>query len=107
MFEVFWRNVVMSPTTLPNHPGNPRPQKSAAREYLEAFGLAIIIAVVMRTSLVQAYVIPSGSMIPTLQIGDHILVNKIRFGLRLPDSVFGLKVPGLPLGHYLCRFEPI
>jgi signal peptidase I len=82
-------------------------KKSAAREYLEAFGSAIIIALVMRASLVQAYVIPSGSMIPTLQIGDHILVNKIRFGLRLPDSVFGLKVPGLPLGHYLCHFEPI
>ncbi len=82
-------------------------RKSAAREYLEAFGIAIVIAVVMRASLVQAYLIPSGSMIPTLQVGDHILVNKIRFGLRLPDSVFGLKVPGLPLGRYLCRFEPV
>ncbi len=82
-------------------------KKSAAREYLEAFGLAIILAVVMRASLVQAYVVPSGSMIPTIQVGDHILVNKIRFGLRVPDSLFGLKVAGLPMGHYLCRFEPV
>ena len=66
-----------------------------------------MLAVVMRSSLVQAYVIPSGSMIPTLQIGDHILVNKLRYGLRIPDSVFGLKVPGVPLGHYLCRFEAV
>jgi signal peptidase I len=82
-------------------------RKSAAREYIEAFGLALIMAVVMRSSIVQAYVIPSGSMIPTLQIGDHILVNKFRYGLRIPDSVFGLKVPGVPLGHYLYRFEPV
>ncbi len=82
-------------------------RKSAAREYLEAFGLAVIMAVVLRSSLVQAYVIPSGSMIPTLQIGDHILVNKLWYGLRIPDSVFGLKVPGVPLGHYLYRFEPV
>src|SRR5258708_26464258 len=82
-------------------------RKSAAREYLEAFGVALIIAVVMRSSIVQAYVIPSGSMIPTLQIGDHILVNKLRYGLRIPDSLLGLKVPGVPLGHYLYRFEPV
>lgn len=81
--------------------------KSVAREYLEAFGLAIVLAVVMRASLVQAYVVPSGSMIPTIEVGDHILVNRIRFGLRMPDSVLGLKVPGLPLGHYLCHFEPV
>ena len=82
-------------------------RKSAAREYLEAFGIALIIALVMRASFVQAYVIPSGSMIPTLQVGDHILVNKIRYGLRLPNSIFGLKVPALPMGRYLCRLEPV
>jgi len=81
--------------------------KSAAREYIEAFGFALIIALVMRASIVQAYVIPSGSMIPTLQIGDHVLVNKVRYGLRVPDSLFGVKVPGLPLGQYLCRFQSV
>jgi signal peptidase I len=82
-------------------------RKSAAREYLEALGFALIMAVVMRSSIVQAYVIPSGSMIPTLQMGDHILVNKLRYGLRIPDSILGLQVPGVPLGHYLYRFEPV
>src|ERR1700722_9608412 len=82
-------------------------RKSPAREYLEALGFALIMAVVMRSSIVQAYVIPSGSMIPTLQIGDHILVNKLRYGLRIPDSILGLQVPGVPLGHYLYRFEPV
>ena len=82
-------------------------RKSAAREFLEASGLAVVIALVMRASIVQAYVIPTSSMIPTLQVGDHILVNKFRYGLRVPDSVFGLKVPGLPLGQYLCRFGPV
>jgi signal peptidase I len=82
-------------------------RKSAAREYLEALGFALIMAVVMRSSIVQAYVIPSGSMIPTLQIGDHILVNKLRYGLRIPDSILGLQVPGVPLGHYLYRSEPV
>ena len=96
----------MIPSMAPNE-SRKAVRKSAAREYLEAVGLAIILAVVMRTSIVQAYVIPSGSMIPTLQIGDHILVNRLRYGLRIPDSVFGLKVPGVPLGHYLCRFEPV
>jgi len=37
----------------------------------------------------------------TLLIGDRILVNKILYGLRMPDSVFGLQVPGLPYGQYL------
>ena len=84
-----------------------RRHKSAAREYIEAFGFALIFALVMRASIVQAYVIPTGSMIPTLQVGDHILVNKIRFGLRVPDSVLGFKVPGLPLGQYLFRLQPV
>ena len=98
----------MSRTILPHERSRAADrQKSAAREYLEAFGLAIILAVVMRTSIVQAYVIPSGSMIPTLQVGDHIMVNKIRYGIRIPDSVFGLKVPGFPSARYLLRFETL
>jgi signal peptidase I len=76
--------------TMPTNDSRKAVRKSAVREYLEAFGLAVILAVVMRSSIVQAYVIPSGSMIPTLQIGDHILVNRLRYGLRVPDSVFGL-----------------
>jgi signal peptidase I len=81
--------------------------KSPARQYVEALGLALILALVMRASFVEAYVIPSGSMEPTLLVGDHLLVNKIIYGLRMPDSIFGLHVPGLHLGKYLFRLEAV
>ncbi|MBI3757122.1 MAG: signal peptidase I [Deltaproteobacteria bacterium] len=59
-------------------------QKSVAREYTEALLVALVLAFFIRSFIVQAFKIPSGSMIPTLQIGDHILVNKFLYGLRLP-----------------------
>jgi signal peptidase I len=58
--------------------------KSALREYVEAFGMALLLALFIRSLVVQAFKIPSGSMLPTLQIGDHILVNKFIYGVRLP-----------------------
>jgi signal peptidase I len=58
--------------------------KSALREYAEAIGIALLLALVIRTFLVQAFKIPSGSMLPTLEVGDHILVNKFTYGIRLP-----------------------
>tara|TARA_B100000315_G_C14580257_1_gene590089 strand:- start:355 stop:1008 length:654 start_codon:yes stop_codon:yes gene_type:complete len=61
-----------------------KPQKSLVREYTEAIIIAIILALIIRTFVVQAFKIPSGSMIPTLVIGDHILVNKFLFGVKIP-----------------------
>jgi signal peptidase I len=58
--------------------------KSKLQEYIEAIILAIVIAFFIRTFVIQAYKIPSGSMKPTLQIGDHILVSKFNYGIRLP-----------------------
>ncbi len=58
--------------------------KSAFREYVEAIVTALILALFIRTFIVQAFKIPSGSMIPTLLIGDHILVNKLAYGIRIP-----------------------
>ena len=83
------------------------PHKSAAREYGEAFGIALILALIIRTFFIQAYKIPSGSMEPTLLIGDHILVNKLIYGLRLPDSLFGVTIPGIPWGHYVFPLESV
>ena len=59
-------------------------RKSFVREYTEAIVVAIILALFIRAFIVQAFKIPSGSMEPTLLIGDHILVNKFIYGIRLP-----------------------
>jgi signal peptidase I len=58
--------------------------KSKIREYAEAIILALILALFIRTFVVQAFKIPSPSMVPTLLVGDHILVNKFLFGFRVP-----------------------
>jgi signal peptidase I len=58
--------------------------KSKFREYTEAIVIAVLLALLIRAFVVQAFKIPSGSMIPTLQIGDHILVNKFIFGTKIP-----------------------
>jgi signal peptidase I len=58
--------------------------KSRLRENIEAIVVAIILALFIRTFIVQAFKIPSGSMKETLQIGDHILVNKFIYSVKLP-----------------------
>ncbi|MEA2013719.1 MAG: signal peptidase I [Thermodesulfobacteriota bacterium] len=58
--------------------------KSVVREYSEAIIIAILIALFIRTFVVQAFKIPSGSMKPTLLIGDHLLVNKFIYGVKIP-----------------------
>lgn len=58
--------------------------KSIVKEYVEAIVVAVLLALCIRTFIVQAFKIPSGSMLPTLQIGDHLLVNKFIYGLRMP-----------------------
>jgi signal peptidase I len=59
-------------------------RKSIFREYAEAIIIALLLALFVREFLVQAFKIPSGSMIPTLLIGDHILVNKFIYGIKMP-----------------------
>jgi signal peptidase I len=69
-------------TRVEKHLGQYR--KSPTREYIESIGWAVAIALVLRTFVVEAFTIPSGSMIPTLAVGDFLFVNKLAFGLRLP-----------------------
>ena len=58
--------------------------KAKVQEFIEAIIIAILIAVVIRTLVIQAYKIPSRSMVPTLLIGDHLLVNKFIYGIKIP-----------------------
>jgi signal peptidase I len=65
-------------------------QKSAVREYAEAIGLAVLFALLLRAFVVEAFQIPSESMVPTLLVGDHLFVNKFVYGLRIPFTRFDL-----------------
>ena len=70
---------------VPEASRRPEPRtKSVVREYGEALFVALLLALFIRSFIVQAFKIPSGSMIPTLEIGDHILVNKFVYGVRVP-----------------------
>ena len=59
-------------------------RKSLIREYAEAIAIAVLLALVIRTLVVQAFTIPSGSMMDTLLVGDYILVNKFLYGPEIP-----------------------
>lgn len=59
-------------------------KKSSFRENTEAIIIAVVIAMFIRTFIIQAFKIPSGSMLETLQIGDQILVNKFIYGVKIP-----------------------
>jgi signal peptidase I len=61
-------------------------QKGTWLEGLGSLTLAIVVALAIRWALIEAYTIPSGSMIPSLLIHDHIFVNKLVYGLRIPFS---------------------
>ncbi len=69
-------------------------RKSTAREYAEAITIAILLALFIRTFIIQAFKIPSGSMKSTLLIGDHLLVNKFTYGIKIPFK-----------DKYLARFN--
>jgi signal peptidase I len=70
-------------------------RKSEIREYVESIGAAILVALLLRAVVVEAFKIPSGSMLPTLQIGDHIFVNKFVYGPTVPftDSRLFSRLP--------------
>ena len=59
-------------------------EKNLLLEYVEALLVAFVLAMFIRTFVVQAYKIPSGSMLETLLIGDHLLVNKFEYGVKVP-----------------------
>ena len=71
-------------------------KKSQLRDWTEALIIAAVLALIIRTFVVQAFKIPSGSMEDTLLIGDHLLVNKFIYGTQLPfadDPVLSIRDP--------------
>ena len=71
-------------------------KKSFYKEWVEPFLIAAVVALFIRQFIVEAFKIPSGSMIPTLTIGDHLLVNKFIYGPRIPFTdtrLFSWKEP--------------
>lgn len=80
-------------------------KKSLLREYAEAIGIALLLALFIRTFVVQAFKIPSGSMIPTLLVGDHILVNKFTYGIKNPFTGVDWLALNTPQRHDIVVFR--
>lgn len=85
----------MSETTEQKTSQGAQPPKSGSSyrkqwiiENVKSFGIAIFLVLIIRSSIIEAFKIPSGSMIPTLMVGDHIFVNKFAYGLKVPFSDF-------------------
>lgn len=74
-------------------------------EYVQSLGVALIIALFIRAFIIEAFKIPTGSMIPTLEIGDHIFVAKFSFGLRIPFTNIRLVEWGKPERGDVVVFE--
>ncbi|MBI5179304.1 MAG: signal peptidase I [Nitrospinae bacterium] len=80
-------------------------KKGMVREYVEAIVVALLLALLVRTFVVQAFRIPSGSMIPTLLIGDQILVDKVVYHFRKPkrEEILVFKYPEDPSRDFIKR----
>ncbi len=71
-------------------------RKQIIWENVVSLAVALFVVLIIRSSIVEAFRIPSGSMIPTLLVGDHIFVNKFAYGFKLPFS--DLKIPFTDMG---------
>jgi signal peptidase I len=67
--------------------------ENEVKSFFKTLVVLLAIFVVIRSTLIEPYKIPSGSMIPTLRIGDHILVNKLSYGIWLPIPAWKLPLP--------------
>jgi len=84
------------------------PRTGKLAEYGEALVVAILLAIAIRGAVVQAFKIPSGSMLPTLQIGDHLLVAKFLYGVRIPyTDTRVLRIRGPKRGDIVVFAYPV
>jgi len=80
-------------------------RKSTAREYFESIVIAVVLALFVRTFVVQAFKIPTGSMENNLLIGDHLLVNKFIFGPTLAGVVDAVLPTGTVQRGHIVVFK--
>jgi signal peptidase I len=80
--------------------------KRAALGIVRDIFIAFVLAVFIRAFAVQAYKIPSGSMIPTLLVGDYILVNRLSYGLRIPYYKYVLRWGEIKRGDIIVFVFP-
>ncbi|HEX9751579.1 MAG TPA: signal peptidase I [candidate division Zixibacteria bacterium] len=87
----------MTSTTSQNPPRPKTPERHGfgrtVWEYTKSLGIALVLAIVIKTSIVEAYKIPSGSMEDTLLVGDFLLANKFVYGSRIP--LLDIRLPAL------------
>jgi signal peptidase I len=77
-----------------------KPPKSVVREYAEALIIALVLALLIRTFIIQAFKIPTGSMEPTLLVGDHLLVSKFSYSIHVPNEVPFTSIQLFPDYHF-------
>ena len=84
-------------------------KKSMVREYTEALLIALVLALIIRMFVVEAFKIPSGSMIPTLLIGDHLLVSKFTYKFTQPKrgDIVVFKYPDDPSRNFIKRIMAV
>lgn len=80
-------------------------KRATVSEYIRSFGGAILIALLIRAFVIEAFKIPTGSMIPTLKVDDHIFVNKFAYGLRIPFTHIRIVDVGKPKRGDIVVFE--
>lgn len=77
----------MPMTPVPDSPSENKPQNTAENPWLEGLktiGLSVVLALGIRTFVAEARYIPSGSMLPTLQINDRLIVDKLSYHFQTP-----------------------
>ncbi len=90
----------------PKNSGEPESKQSTLARELKSIGVIVLIALGLRATVVEAYIVPTGSMEKTIMVGDFLIGNKFLFGMRTPDRIgipyttIGFDIPWVRLPAY-------